>query len=117
MKRAWDTIEGIFKELGYPYLRQGSLASAKDYPETFYTFWNVTNAPRMDYDDNAHMIQSVWSICSYTCKPELMYSLLDGFILKCKEIGVIIGEVQDTDSDRPDYYGRNVSITILVKEI
>ena len=111
---AWQIIESIFEELGYPYLRQGSLASANDYPETFYTFWNVADYPVMNYDDDSRRIESVWSICSYTSKPQLMYSLLEDFILKAKAKGITIGTVQDAESDRPDFYGRNVSMTILI---
>lgn len=114
--KAWDIIESIFNELGYPYLRQGSLQSKDDYPEAFYTFWNIGDFPRMDYDDRARMIQSEWSICSYTNNPIKMYEMLNYFILKCIEKDIIIGTVQDADSDRADFYGRNVTVTLLIKE-
>ena len=113
-QKSWNIIESIFKELGYEYLRQGSLASADDYPESFFTFWNIGNDGITFYDDDNHHIESIWSICSYTCKPELMYSMLDSFILKAKEKKFIIGSVTDVLSDRPDYFGRNVSVTILI---
>lgn len=114
--RAWDIIEDVFGELGYPYLRQGSLQSKDDYPKAFYTFWNIGDFPRMDYDDRPRMIESQWSICSYTGDPAELYAMLNAFILKCLEKNAIIGAVQDVDSDRADYYGRNVTVTLLIKE-
>lgn len=113
VEAVWKRIEGIFEELGYPYLRQGSLASKDDYPPSFYTFWNESFSEEMFYDDENRAFQSYWGICSYTSDPKLMYTMLDAFILKAKRQGFIIETAQDVDSDRPDYYGRFVTIIYL----
>ena len=110
----WELLESIFNELGLPYFRQGSLSQDGDYPyPSFYTFWNVSEAGAVYYDNRPENRIWIWAVYSYTCDPSCIYSLLDAFVLKALENNFIIGERMDAESDLPNYYGRYLIISYI----
>lgn len=44
----------ILEGFGYPVFLQGSLNSADDYPDSFFTFWNFSTPEELFYSNEPH---------------------------------------------------------------
>lgn len=107
----------LFEEIGLPYHRQGSLAN-KDYPPSFFTFWNVDTPPLKHRDNKMTQYGDYVQIGFYTNDASKIYSQLDvggAFYEKIKENRkyFVLAELpQDADADDDDYFGRVCYIRI-----
>ena len=106
----------LFNKMGLPYFRQGSL-SDDNYPNSFFTFWNINTPNDSFYDNKASRYIEEVMIYFYTNDAKLIYSKMDEFIRLAKEAGFIVeGRAYDTNADKVNYYGRLVKINIIHKE-
>ena len=111
-------LKELFKEIGLPYFRQGSL-SDEDYQPSFFTFWNI-NTPNDSFYDNkeTRYIERV-QIGFYTNDANKIYSQLDEggeFFTKAKQRGFVFeGRANDAPADKANYFGRVAYIKIINK--
>lgn len=111
MKELFD----LFDEIGLPYFRQGSL-SDKEYPPSFFTYWNIDTPITRFRDNTEKEYVEIISVCTYTNDANLIYSIMDDFIVRAKAAGFIIdGRPYDTSADNDNYYGRFVRIKKIHK--
>lgn len=106
-----EKIISIFEEIGLPYRRQGSYADYEQYPDSFFTYWNVLS-PYVDFGDNeTHTTTYDYMIYLYS-KDELeIYTKMDLFINKAKSLGFIVsGKGQDIPTDDKAFVGRAIHI-------
>lgn len=105
----------LLEEIGLPYYRQGSI-SDKDYPPSFFTFWNVETPEDMFYDNEGQRFVEYIQVCFYTNDANIIYSGMDNFVMKAKEKGFVVhGRPNDVGSGRKDYFGRVCYIRIIHK--
>lgn len=107
----WTKLKEVFEDFDYPYARQGSYAVGAEIPESVFTFWNQSTPEGAFYDNEANKGIWTWYVYFYTRKPELLYSVMDEFIAKAKQLGFINdGRAEDIPADEPDYVGRFVRL-------
>lgn len=105
----------LFDEIGLPYFRQGSL-SDKDYPASFFTFWNIDSPNDSFYDNKETRNIEYIQVGFYTNDADLIYSQMNDFIDRAKEKGFVVqGKARDTNADKDNYFGRLVYIRIINK--
>lgn len=108
----------LFKEIGLPYYRQGSL-SDEDYKPSFFTFWNIDTPNTQHRDNTAKEYTPYIQVGYYTNNANLIYSQLEEggeFYTKAKAKGFLIdGRAQDADADKDNYFGRVCYIRIKNK--
>lgn len=103
----------LFEEIGLPYFRQGSM-SDEDYAPSFFTFWNIDTPQDSHYDNELHRYNEYVLIGFYTNNANLIYAQMNDFIERAKFKGfVIAGMPQDTNADKPNYFGRFCYIRII----
>lgn len=106
----------LFEEIGLPYFRQGSL-SDKEYPNSFFTFWNIDTPFIKFRDNNSKNYVEYIQVGFYTNNANLIYSQMDDFINRAKQKGFILeGKAKDTDADQDNYFGRLVYLRIIKEE-
>lgn len=106
----------LFESMNYPYFRQGSV-SDKEYPNSFFTFWNYAT-PILKYRDDKSKIYSYdVMVYFYTDDPKLIYEVMDEFIVLAKERGFLIdSKAYDTPTDKDNFFGRLVQIRIIKED-
>lgn len=103
----------LYEEIGLPYFRQGSM-SDKDYPSSFFTFWNIQTENDSFYDNEEHRYIEYVQVGFYTNDASKIYSVMDDFIARAKSKGFVIdGRARDADADKADYFGRVCFIRII----
>lgn len=108
----------LFEEMGYRdlYFRQGTL-SIEMYPDSFFTFWNYDTPNLRHRDDRSKDYSINVMVYFYTKNANEIYSVMEEFITKAKEIGFIVeGKAYDTPVDKDNYFGRLVPVKIIRKE-
>lgn len=102
-----EAFEAIFEERGIPYNRQGSYGEEETLPESFFTFWNISSDFDGYYGNTPTKCIWEWRIAFYTSNPELIYTGLENFLDKAKELGFIIEDKgKDAPCNEPNYFGR-----------
>lgn len=98
----------------YPVIRQGSLSPSEEYPETFFTFWNMDEAGASFYDNQDATVENDFRVCVYSKRPSLAYSLLNSAraLLKANS-WIITDRGYDVASDEVTHIGRGMSVTYL----
>lgn len=110
----WEALEQLLESTGYPYFRQGSLAEDEPYPETFWTFWNISTDEDRFYDDEPHATVWTWQIYLYTRDPSIMYSEMEDLVEAAREAGFIpVSRATDLASDLPEWVGRTIRIQYI----
>lgn len=109
-----DKLIELLKTLGYPVIRQGSLAPDAAYPDTFFTFWNNTDEEHSAYDNDTAIANWNFSVNCYSTDPDKTYSLLDDARALLKSAGyVIITRGYDAPSDEITHTGRGMMVAYL----
>lgn len=110
-----EKLFNLFEEIGLPYYRQGSL-SEKDYPPSFFTYWNIDTQNASFYDNKEHRYIPHIQVGFYTKKSAEVYTGMDDFVRRAKEKGFVCdGRPKDADSGKADYFGRVCLIRIMNK--
>lgn len=103
----------LFDEIGLPYHRQGSLAN-KEYPPSFFTFWNIDTKNDSFYDDKEHRYIEYVQIGFYTNDANQIYSVMDDFIQRAEAKGFVVeGRARDANADDDNYFGRVCYLRII----
>lgn len=112
----WSKLEEVFEKLELDYSRQGSYAEDAEYPNSFFTFWNFDTPEGGFFDNKANRAVWFWQVYYYTNDASTLYSEMQKFIRLAKDAGFIVeGKGTDIASDRPDYFGRMITIKYLEK--
>lgn len=110
----WSKLEEVFEEIGLDYDRQGSYADGREYPPSFFTFWNHNTADEAFYDNKSNKSIWHWNVYYYTNDPATMYTQMDEFVKIAEQKGFIVeGRGFDVRSDRADYVGRMIRIIYI----
>lgn len=109
MKKLFD----LFDEIGLPYFRQGSLSDS-DYPQKFFTYWNIDTPNTSFYDNKEHRFVEYIQVGYYTNNANEVYTGMDEFCEKAKAKGFVLqGRPQDADADKDNYFGRVCYLRII----
>lgn len=109
-----DKLIEILESLGYPAIRQGSLAPDKAYPESFFTFWNNDSPDHSHYDNAARGTDWDFDVNFYSADPSLTYSALATAREKLILANWIVpGKGYDVASDEVTHTGRGMRVYYL----
>jgi len=103
-----DTLIQLLSTLGYPIMRQGSLAADQQYPPTFITFWGHDDGNAF-YDNDENCAVYYYYVNVYSDDPTTAYSTLDAARILLKQNGWIITmRGRDVPSDEVTHIGRGL---------
>lgn len=103
----------ILEALGYEVYQQGSMTD--DYPQSFFTFWNVETDDKNHYNSEAIAYEWNFTVYFYSTDPALVNTVLLAAKKLLKNNGWIVnGKGYDVPADDPNYTGR--AITALYRE-
>ena len=109
-----DTLIELLESLGYPVMRQGSLAPDEKYPEHFFTFWNNDTPDHAHYNNADYGTDWDFDVNFYSIDPEKTYKTLADARIKLKQNGWIIpSKGYDVASDEVTHTGRGMRIFYL----
>ena len=101
----------LLETLGYPVFLQGSLNSADDYPDSFFTFWNFETPESAYYDNDAG--RAVWGfwVYFYSTDAELVESVPETARQLLKQNNWILqGKAHDITVDKPSHTGAFITV-------
>lgn len=100
----------LLESLGFKAYLQGSFTTNKDYPASFFTYWNFeTDIDKYFSNFEYRCIWSFW-INFYSCEEDVD-KMMEKARKMLKDNGWIVrGKGQDSNSDNPDYAGRELEI-------
>ena len=109
-----DLLVSTIEKLEYPVIKQGTLGTDEEYPETFFTFWNNSSEDGSHYDNKANNYIWDFDLNVYSSNP----SVINDLLLKAKEKliqkGFIVdGKGHDVISDEPTHIGRGINVQII----
>lgn len=90
----------------YPVFLQGSINSADEYPDSFFTFWNFQTPEAAFYDDGA--TRAVWGfwVYFYSTDPRKVEEIPERARKALKSAGWILdGKPNDISVDAPTHTG------------
>jgi len=109
-----DLLIEVLETFGYPVFVQGSLLENDTYPDSFFTFWNVSSNSSRFYDDDEHAILYIYDVNAYSTDPEKVYSMLRDAKTALKTAGFIVsGDGHSVVSDEPTHDGRGMTVQHL----
>ena len=109
-----DTLITLLSTYKYPVFRQGSMSDDMRYPETFFTFWNTSEAEHSPYDDDTIIVEYNYDINVYSTDPDLAYSLLSDARSLLKTSGwIVMSRAYDVMSDEKSHIGRGMNVAFL----
>ena len=84
------------------------------YPDTFFTFWNTSEAEHSPYDDDTIIVEYNFDVNIYSTDPELAYSLLSDARSLLKTSGwIVMSRGYDVISDEKSHIGRGFNVAYL----
>lgn len=111
-----DELIALLKTLGFPVMRQGSLAPDQAYPPTFLTFWGSEDDSSFYDNDSASAVYS-FSVYVYSNEPSTAYATLDAARWLLKRNGwTITSRAFDVQSDEITHIGRGMLVAYLKPE-
>ena len=109
-----DEVLNILAMTGYEVYRQGSLAGNEEYPDSFFTFWEVGSPDHAHYDNRRYGTEWAYEVNFYSTDPDLTYSVLEEVIVAFESAGwTVPSRGNDVRSDEPTHTGRGVNIYFL----
>lgn len=90
----------LLESFGFPVFLQGSLNSADDYPDSFFTFWNFETPEAAFYNNDAN--RAVWGfwVYFYSTDPHAVETVPENARQLMKQNGWIPqGKPQDVQTD------------------
>ena len=109
-----DSLITLLETFGYPVYRQGSLTQDTQYPDHFFTFWNVNSTDHNHYDNDNYGVVWEFDVNFYSIDPTLTYSKLNAArnALKAQN-WIISGKGYDVPTDEPTHSGRGMTCLYL----
>lgn len=112
-----DNLIELLEKFGFPVIRQGSLAPDAEYPDTFFTFWCLSEIEQTAYDNGTFSVVYDFYINVYSTNPEKVYDLLRQARILLKNNGwTCIDRGHDVQSDVITHIGRGMEMTFLNTE-
>lgn len=113
-----DKLFTLLETLGYDVHEQGSFTSSEEYPNHFFTVWNVDTPPLDHYDNKESGYVWYFTINFYSIDPRMTVDIL----LKAKELliangWIVSGKGHDVYSDSKNHSGRSIEAIFIEKEI
>ena len=109
-----DVLIELLNTLGYPVIRQGSLAPNEAYPDTFITFWNNSEDGESFYDNTEASVSYDFYVNVYSSNPALVYTVLESARALLREHNwITVQRGFDIASDEPTHTGRGMEIEYL----
>lgn len=94
-----------------PIYLQGSLSDTKDYPESFFTFWNNDTMDGEFYDNEENVTTWDFDLNFYSTDVQLVNTIFEDLKRPLKEAGFIVDGVgYDLLSDVDTHTGRGINI-------
>lgn len=109
-----ESLIELLESLEYPVYRHGSMQDDEAYPDTFFTFWNVSTKDALVYDNGARATIWHFYVNVYSNNPSTTYTLLGEAVEALKEEGWLVeGKGRDLASDEPTHTGRGIDVFYL----
>ncbi len=109
-----DNLISILESFGFPVLRQGSLSDDEEYPDNFFTFWNIDSPDHSHYNNNDYGTDWAYDVNFYSNDPENTYNILATARATLKAAGWIVnGKGYDVTSDEISHTGRGMEVYYL----
>lgn len=106
-----DELVSTLENLGYPVFQQGTMNHEEGYPDSYFTFKNMSTTGDSFYDNEEHKIIWLFIVAFYSNTPELIDTELLKAKNKLKEKGFIVsGKGYDVESDEPTQTGRGIAV-------
>ena len=114
MQKLFDLFETMGYKEAEGFFRQGSL-SDENYPEKFFTFWNIDTPSDSFYDNEEARYNEYIQVGFYTNDAKLIYSEMEDFIERARAKGFSCTRAKDAPSGKANYYGRICYVRIINK--
>lgn len=106
-----DELIKVLEDLEYPYFRQGTMNQEEGYPDSYFTFKNMSSEGSSFYNNEEHKIIWLFIVAFYSNNPNLINTELLSAKNKLKEKGFIVsGKGYDVQSDEPTQTGRGIAV-------
>lgn len=117
-----EKLINILTKMGYEegktIFLQGSMPQEMQYPDSFWTFWNIDTPDDGFYDNEP--TKTIWSfyLWFFSNNPSFIHTELEKATTKLKENGWIIGSRKgnDVSSDYDTHTGRYTTIYFIERE-
>ncbi len=110
-----DLLIETLAEFGFPVKLQGSFHESKEYPESFFTFWNSSSRETDFYDNKHTACEYEYDVNFYSSSHDKLYTILESAAEKLKAAGFIITDTgHSVASDKSSHTGRGIEV-IYVK--
>lgn len=102
-----DLLIRLLETFKLPVYRQGSIGKNEPYPDTFFTFWNMSTPDGSHYDNEPLSYIGTFSVNIYSTNPQTTYDTLEAARALLRQNGFIIdGLGYDAVSDEETHTGR-----------
>lgn len=109
-----DALITLLESLNYPVYRQGSFTEGRQYPESFFTFWNSESPDHSHYDNDDYGTEWAFNVNFYSEKPELVYkAIADARILLKQNKWIVPSKGYDVYADEASHTGRGMQVLYL----
>ena len=108
-----DKLISILETFGYPVSLQGSLSAEKEFPDSFFTFWNDSSDG--NFADNDEFITKYeYSVNFYSTDAELVYSVMREAAKLLRENDFILsGDGRSVPSGVETHDGRGIDVRYI----
>ena len=109
-----DNLIALLESFKLPVIRQGSLAPDEAYPDTFFTFWNSSEAEQSAYSNETASVVYTFQVNVYSTNPGTTYSQMAEVRQLLKANGWETPDRgHDIASDEITHTGRGMTVTFL----
>lgn len=108
-----DKLISILETFGYPVFLQGSLNREKEFPDSFFTFWNDSSDG--NFADNDEFITKYeYSVNFYSTDSELVYIIMRDAVKLLRENDFILsGDGRSVPSGVETHDGRGIDVRYI----
>lgn len=101
----------VLERFGYPAFRQGTFPEEREYPESFFTFFN-NESMEVYYDNKEQSVIYDYDVNFYSNDPETINIVLEKTIEECRKTGFVVTGRHDVMSDEVTHTGKGISVKI-----
>ncbi len=106
-----DLLIEVLSEFGYLVRLQGSFLEDKEYPKSFFTFWNSSSEDTDFYDDRENAAVYEYDVNFYSSDFGSVDTVIKEAIGKLKSAGFIITDTgHSVASDMQSHIGKGIEI-------
>lgn len=106
-----DRLIEVLGTSGYEVHRQGSLASADDYPDSYFTFWNNGSEDGAHYDNRPTSYVWDFDVNFYSTDVVLAYRAMEDALARLRQEGFTVsGQGYDVPSGKQSHIGRGANV-------